>query len=136
MAEDIRAMMRDRMRDAIERWEGIVTLKQSNGGAELQDARYVLHRIKCALNVLRSRAHAKYVTDQWLRDISPRRPTSEIAGLIETMVPGGFPEPPSGRPLTKGERYRIISGSLTVPRSVYDEAVRLDELENPPESDL
>lgn len=129
MADDIRTETRARMREAAERWERIVALKQREGGSEYQDAVYCLHAIKCALNVLRSRAHRRYVTDDWLREMTPRRPVSEIARMIETMIPEGYPEPPAGRVLTRHERSRILSGELTVPASVVAEAERLDALD-------
>lgn len=133
MTDDIRAVVRSRLKDAAERWERIVTLKQSAGGPEYQDAVYCLHAIKSAINVLRSRAHRRYVTDEWLREMTVKRPASEIARLIEPMVPGGYPEPPAGRPLNRYERQRILSGELTVPASVVAEAERLDLLDYPPD---
>lgn len=96
MATDIRAEMRARLTASATRWEGIVILKQSAGGSELQDARHVLHMLRCAIDILRSRAHRQYVTDAWLREVE-RRPSAEIARMIEPLVPGGYPDPPSGR---------------------------------------
>jgi hypothetical protein len=134
MATDIRSDIRERLTASADRWGRIVILKERDGGAELQDARFCLHSIRCALDVMRSRAHRRYVTDEWLRTIAGR-PASEIARLIETKVPGGYPEPPTGRTFSKGERHRIISGQLTVPKSTYDEAVRIEAEESDPEDE-
>lgn len=128
---DIRAETRERMQESAERWERIVALKQREGGEPYQDAVYCLHAIRCALNVLRSRAHRRYVTDDWLREMTPRRPVAEIARLIETMIPEGYPEPAAGRPMNRYERARILSGELTVPESVVREAERQDALDYP-----
>jgi hypothetical protein len=131
--DTVRAETRARMIEAAERWERIVIVKQREGGAELTDARFCLHMIRSAIDVLRSRAHRKYVTDEWLQDVARRHPASEIARMIEPLVPGGYPEPPTGRTFSKAERYRIISGQLTVPKAIYDQAIAIEAAESTPD---
>lgn len=131
---DIRAAIRDRLKTGIERWERIVSYKQASKDGDVSDTRYTLHRLKCALGIMRSRAHQTHVTDAWLAEVA-RLPTSEIAILIEGQVPGGYPDPVEGRLYTKAERSRILTGVLTVPRAVYERAAELEALENPPDDE-
>lgn len=127
----IRSAIRDRFRALIERWERIVTYQTSSGDDALAESVLFLHRLRSALDVLRSRAHRQYVSDAWLQE-REGKPASDIVTMIEAAVPEGFPDPPVRAPrlggMTDTEARDVLSGRFTAsPRAVAEAARQLGE---------